>query len=117
MPVSVQPHSINVSQEVLDDLHGRLRNVRWPEEVPGTGWTRGVDLKFMKDLVEYWLEEDDWRKKGLKVAHCIRIDRKVDILKHAKGMEVGHRDGHAELVAQSVRRSLHLHHRSARLTE
>ena len=53
MPVSVQPHSINVSQEVLDDLHGRLRNVRWPEEVPGTGWTRGVDLKFMKDLVEY----------------------------------------------------------------
>ena len=65
MPVSVQPHSINVSQEVLDDLHGRLRNVRWPEEVPGTGWTRGVDLKFMKDLVEYWLEEYDWRKQAI----------------------------------------------------
>ena len=67
MPVSVQPHSINVSQEVLDDLHGRLRNVRWPEEVPGTGWTRGVDLKFMKDLVEYWLEEYDWRKQEAKL--------------------------------------------------
>ena len=89
MPVSVQPHSINVSQEVLDDLHGRLRNVRWPEEVPGTGWTRGVDLKFMKDLVEYWLEEYDWRKQEAKLNELPHYKADVDGLGlhfiHVKG--------------------------------
>ena len=78
MPVSVQPHSINVSQEVLDDLHGRLRNVRWPEEVPGTGWTRGVDLNFMKDLVEYWLEEYDWHKQEAKLNELPHYKADVD---------------------------------------
>ena len=61
MTTIVEPLTIDVPQKVLDDLHQRLRRTRWPEQVLGTGWSRGVDLDYMKDLVEYWLDEYDWR--------------------------------------------------------
>ena len=63
MPVTIQPKTIDVPQPVLDDLYERLRRTRWPDEVPGTGWSRGVDLSYMKELIAYWLDEYDWRKQ------------------------------------------------------
>ena len=30
---------IHIAEEVLDDLRARLRNTRWPDQVPGIGWT------------------------------------------------------------------------------
>ena len=77
--------------EVLDDLHGRLRNVRWPEEVPGTGWTRGVDLKFMKDPLSIgW--KSDWRKQEAKLNELPHYKADVDGLGlhfiHVKGKDL-----------------------------
>ena len=54
---------IEVGQDVLDDLYARLKRTRWPDEMPGAGWSRGADLSFMKELVAYWLDEYDWRKQ------------------------------------------------------
>ncbi len=63
MAVSVSPYSINVSDEVLDDLNRRLEMTRFPKQVTGTGWDRGVDLDYMKELVDYWLHTYDWRQQ------------------------------------------------------
>ena len=63
MAVSVSPYSINVSDEVLDDLNRRLEMTRFPKQVTGTGWDRGVDLDYMKELVDYWLHAYDWRQQ------------------------------------------------------
>jgi len=57
----IQPFSIDVSQEVLDDLQRRLANTRWPDDIPGSGWGYGTDLGYLKELVEYWRTEFDWR--------------------------------------------------------
>ncbi|MGW2248824.1 epoxide hydrolase family protein [Kitasatospora sp. NPDC001660] len=57
----MQPFRIAVPQEDLDDLHRRLAAVRWPAEVPGAGWARGVPLEYLKELTEYWRTEFDWR--------------------------------------------------------
>ena len=59
--IRISPFRIEATQGILDDLRNRLRRTRWPEQVPGTGWTRGIDLDYMKDLVRYWAEEFDWR--------------------------------------------------------
>ena len=59
--MNIQPMQINVSQDVLDDLRDRLKRIRWPNEMPGSGWDYGTNLGYMKDLVEYWLNEYDWR--------------------------------------------------------
>ena len=43
MAVSITPYSINVADEVLNDLRRRLEMTRFPGQVSGTGWERGVE--------------------------------------------------------------------------
>ena len=57
----IRPFRIEIPQEQLDDLHARLTNTRWPEELPGVGWSRGVPVGYLKDLAEYWRAGYDWR--------------------------------------------------------
>jgi epoxide hydrolase len=57
----MQPFRIAVPQDALDDLHRRLATTRWPDEIPGLGWSRGVPLGYLKELAEYWRTEYDWR--------------------------------------------------------
>ena len=44
--VAVRRHAIDVPQPVLDDLRERLARTRWPGEIPGTGWSRGVEMAY-----------------------------------------------------------------------
>src|SRR4029453_3916477 len=36
---------------------------RWPDELPGVGWSRGVPLRYVRELAEYWRADYDWRAK------------------------------------------------------
>src|SRR6478672_10010722 len=54
---------IDIPQAQLDDLDTRLANTRWPAELPGVGWSRGVPLGYLKDLAEYWRTGYDWRAR------------------------------------------------------
>ena len=56
-----QPFTLRVPEETLTDLRERLARVRWPDEAPGSGWTHGSSLAYMKELVAYWRERYDWR--------------------------------------------------------
>jgi len=52
---------IDVPQSQLDDLKQRLAATRWPDEMPGVGWSRGAPLSYIKELAEYWRTSFDWR--------------------------------------------------------
>ncbi len=52
--MTIQPFTINIPQADLDDLRQRLARTRWPDELPGVGWSRGVPLGYLKGLAEYW---------------------------------------------------------------
>lgn len=56
-----QPFQIHVPTEVLDDLRLRLRQTRWPEQLPGIGWAQGTDQDWLRQLVWYWADTFDWR--------------------------------------------------------
>ena len=58
----MRPFRIDVPQEDLDDLRDRLGRTRWPGEVPGVGWDRGVPPNYLKELAEYWRTSYDWRE-------------------------------------------------------
>lgn len=55
------PYTINVPQEILDDLRERLQETRWPTGYKEVGWSYGADMDYMKDLVNHWLNRYDWR--------------------------------------------------------
>ena len=57
----MQPYRVEIPQAAIDDLRERLANTRWPEELPDTGWDRGVPLAYLKELAEYWHTSYDWR--------------------------------------------------------
>ena len=63
----IRPFRIEIPQADLDDLHDRLDRTRWPGEVPGIGWTRGVPLDYLKDLADYWANDFDWRRQEARL--------------------------------------------------
>src|SRR2546430_8572544 len=58
---SIQPFRIDIPDADLDDLRERLARTRWPDELPGVGWTYGVPLGYLRELAEYWRTTYDWR--------------------------------------------------------
>ncbi|MER7076777.1 Pimeloyl-ACP methyl ester carboxylesterase [Saccharopolyspora kobensis] len=59
--VHIRPFHIDVPQAQLDDLRDRLAGTRWPDELPGVGWSRGVPVAYLKELAEHWRTGYDWR--------------------------------------------------------
>ena len=59
----IRPFRIDVPDAELEDLRDRLARTRWPDELPGVGWSYGVALDYVKDMTEYWLTSFDWRKQ------------------------------------------------------
>ncbi|WP_181773758.1 epoxide hydrolase family protein [Amycolatopsis pittospori] len=61
MTQEIRPFSIDIPQKQLDDLAARLEATRWPAELPGVGWSRGVPVGYLTELAEYWRTGFDWR--------------------------------------------------------
>jgi pimeloyl-ACP methyl ester carboxylesterase len=57
----VESFTIDIPDSVLQDLRERLRRTRFPIEPTNAGWDYGANLGFVKRLVDYWLDEYDWR--------------------------------------------------------
>src|SRR3712207_256868 len=74
----IRPFRIDIPQPDLDDLHGRLARTRWPDELPGVGWSRGVPLEYIKELAEYWREAYDWRKWEAKLNEFPQFTTTID---------------------------------------
>ena len=58
-----EPFTINVPEDVLTDLHERLTKVRWAQDFANPNWEYGTNGDYLKELVEYWRDEYDWRKQ------------------------------------------------------
>lgn len=58
---TAEPFTIDVLQDVLDDLKMRLKRARIPAGVEDVGWGYGTDLDYLTDLVAYWADGYDWR--------------------------------------------------------
>jgi pimeloyl-ACP methyl ester carboxylesterase len=63
----IRPFRIDIPQADLDDLRDRLHRTRWPDELPGVGWTRGAPLGYLKELAAYWTDGYDWRKQEARL--------------------------------------------------
>ncbi|HWS38138.1 MAG TPA: epoxide hydrolase [Actinoplanes sp.] len=59
--MTTSPFRIDIPQSQLDDLTARLAGTRWPDELPGAGWERGVPVGYLRELADYWRTGFDWR--------------------------------------------------------
>jgi pimeloyl-ACP methyl ester carboxylesterase len=51
--VRVEPFAVDVPDGVLQDLFDRVRRTRWPDPAPGEPWAQGVDLRYLRGLLDH----------------------------------------------------------------
>ena len=74
----MRPFRVAIPQADLDDLQERLARTRWPGELAGAGWSRGVPLDYLKELAEYWRTGYDWRTWEAKLNEFQQFTTEID---------------------------------------
>ncbi|WP_222929955.1 epoxide hydrolase family protein [Gordonia sp. OPL2] len=72
---------------VIDDLRRRLRATRWPDMTDDAGWGLGVDVDYLRELVDYWIDDFDWQASEDSI--CALPHRRIII--RGLGIHVIHR--------------------------
>ena len=54
-----KPFRVALPESLLADLRERLDRTRWPDEIPGSGWSYGTSLSYARELAAYWKDEYD----------------------------------------------------------
>jgi epoxide hydrolase len=78
MTNAIQPFSISVGDNVLDDLRSRLRNTRWPEAEAVGNWSQGMPLKWIQAICRYWAEDYDWRRREAQLNRFPQFTTEID---------------------------------------
>jgi len=74
----MRSYKIDVPQADLDDLNRRLDATRWPAELPGADWERGVPTGYLRELVHYWRTSFDWRKAEARLNGYEQFRTEID---------------------------------------
>jgi pimeloyl-ACP methyl ester carboxylesterase len=61
MSESIEPFKVNVDDETLRDLRDRLARTRIPDELPDQDWDYGIPYGYLRELVDTWRDDYDWR--------------------------------------------------------
>jgi epoxide hydrolase len=87
----IRPFQVAIPQADLEDLTDRLGRTRWPDELPGIGWGRGVPLGYLKELAAYWADGYDWRAQEARLnqfpQHTTTIDGQTIHFLHVRSPE------------------------------
>lgn len=74
----IRPFRIEVPEADVEDLRRRLAYVRWPA-VPGVeDWSRGVPVGYLRELVDYWATEFDWRAEEAALNEIPQFTIEID---------------------------------------
>ena len=60
---SIEPFTIHLADDVLEDLRARILATRWPDPAPGPAWGQGSDLDELRATLAYWADGFDWRSR------------------------------------------------------
>lgn len=61
MSNDVRRFEISFLDEEIADVRHRLKNTRWPSDLNNEDWCYGVNRTYLAELVDYWINEYDWR--------------------------------------------------------
>jgi pimeloyl-ACP methyl ester carboxylesterase len=85
---AIEPFEIHVDDAKLDDLRARLSLVRYPDQIEGSGWDYGIPTGYVRELVDYWRDEFDWRAQEARLnsldQHLTTIDGQPIHFVHAR---------------------------------
>jgi microsomal epoxide hydrolase len=74
----IQPFTIDVPDDVLDDLRDRLARTRFSAQIDGAGWDYGTERGYLQELCRYWREDYDWRGAEAELNRFAQFTTTVD---------------------------------------
>ena len=75
---AIEEFRIDIPQAELDDLRERLARTRWPDQIPGSGWSYGITLDDVRELAEYWGGGYDWRVHERRLNGFAQFTTEID---------------------------------------
>jgi hypothetical protein len=94
MSDQVQPYTITVPDEDLQDLKQRLQLAKFPSQLESPdqdSWDFGVPASEVQRLVNYWKDSFDWRKAESRLNELPQFHTDIEV----DGF--GHLDIHCEI--------------------
>lgn len=73
-----EPFRIAVPDSELEDLHRRLDQTRWPDELPHAGWDYGVPRGYLRELADHWRHRYDWRVHEARLNQLPQFTTTID---------------------------------------
>lgn len=64
---AIRPFEAHIPDNILLDLKRRLAAARWPDQLPGTTWEYGADIKKVRELTDYWQTQYNWRDQEARI--------------------------------------------------
>ena len=74
----IEQFRIRVDDSTLEDLRLRLALTRFPDQIEGTSWEYGTPISYVRELVEYWRDEYDWREHEARLNQLDHFRARVD---------------------------------------
>jgi len=78
MSEAIERFEIRVEESILDDLRERLARTRFPDQIAGTGWECGIPIDYLRELVDYWSDEYDWRAQEAELNRFPQFRTSID---------------------------------------
>ncbi|TGM97036.1 epoxide hydrolase family protein [Leptospira yasudae] len=60
---SILPFRIRIPDEEIQFLKTRLTQTRWAPPIEKNDWVDGTDASYLKELIDYWAKDYDWRSR------------------------------------------------------
>jgi pimeloyl-ACP methyl ester carboxylesterase len=55
-----------------------LAETRWPDQLPGTSWEYGADIKKVRELADYWQNQFDWPAQEARINQFHQFTTEID---------------------------------------
>jgi len=63
----VKPFKINIPDQIIKDIYNKVKKYPWHEISNHEGWEHGTNLKYMKEISNYWVNKFEWEKYENKI--------------------------------------------------
>lgn len=76
--LSLRSFQVAIPQAELDALAHRLEITRFPQPAPGDDWSYGTPVGYLREMVEHWRSEFDWRAQEARMNEFPQFLTEID---------------------------------------
>lgn len=70
--------TVNIEESILDDLLSRVKNSRILKDFGNKEWKYGTEETYLRNLVDYWSNQYDWKKQEKEINKFSHYKIKID---------------------------------------